>query len=202
MKSSGTLSRKISEERSLDWSVTDIVPKQDIDLVNTDKPLLIITTKEGIEKLQERWPGNWQQIGEGYKQQIYYREAEETAESDAVLPAAKTARPAKKGSLLLYILLAIPVTALCLGLLLAAALLFTGLSAAGFAYGAIGLSVLLHTYTALADKLVATGLSMSAFALALLMLWLVFRTVFGAMPSLIRAVASRGRKWCGEEVEE
>lgn len=133
---------------------------------------------------------------------VNYREAEKTAESDAVLPAAKTARPAKKGSLLLYILLAIPVTALCLGLLLAAALLFTGLSAAGFAYGAIGLSVLLHTYTALADKLVATGLSLSAFALALLMLWLVFRTVFGAVPSLIRAVASRGRKWCGEEVEE
>ena len=49
---------EISEERSLDWSVTDIVPKQDLDSVNTGKPLLVITTKEGIEKLQERWPGN------------------------------------------------------------------------------------------------------------------------------------------------
>ena len=67
----------IPEERSLDWSVTDIVPKQDLDSVNTGKPLLVITTKEGIEKLQEKWPGNWQHIGEGYKQQLYYREAEE-----------------------------------------------------------------------------------------------------------------------------
>ncbi len=126
----------------------------------------------------------------------------ETPASETVKPAAKTARHAKKGSLLLYILLAVPVTALCLGLLLAAALLFAGLSAAGFAYGASGLSALLHTYTELADKLVAAGLSLSAFALALLMFWLVFRTVLGAIPSMFRAAVSRGRKYRGEEVEE
>ncbi len=136
-----------------------------------------------------------------------HREAEETvrqetAESDAALPAAKTARPAKKGSLLLYVLLAIPVTALCLGLLLAVALLLAGLSAAGFAYGASGFNALLSTYTELADKLVANGLSLSAFAFALLMLWLALRTVLGAVPSVIRAVVSRGRRYCGEEVEE
>ena len=67
----------IPDERSLDWSVTDIVPKKDIDSVDTGKPLLVITTKEGIANLQKKWPGNWQQLGEGYKQQLYYREAEE-----------------------------------------------------------------------------------------------------------------------------
>ena len=67
----------ITEDRKLDWSVTDIVPKKDILSVDHNKPLLIISTEQGIKKLQERWPGKWHKLADGYRQQLYYHEAEE-----------------------------------------------------------------------------------------------------------------------------
>lgn len=151
-------------------------PAESTDAGSTDIPVIIIDAAEPVST--------------------------ESSETDTQPQTAQGTKRRANGRLPLYILLAVPVTALGMGLLLALALLFAGLSAAGFAYGAGGFDAVLHTYTVLADKLAAAGLSMCAFALALLVLWLAMRIVLGTIPSLIRAVIARGREWCTEEVKE
>lgn len=63
---------KLEEEKELDWSVTDIMPKVSLESVPKDKALLIITSDKDDGFLQDIRKGDWQLVGTGRKHYLYY----------------------------------------------------------------------------------------------------------------------------------
>lgn len=64
------------QERQLDWSVTNIMPRKSIAEVPADSSFLVIAREESLKALQEKFPGKWQLLETGRRQNLYYREAE------------------------------------------------------------------------------------------------------------------------------
>lgn len=91
------------------------------------------------------------------------------------------------------------VMVIAVALLALAALVLAVAAVAGFAYGFNGISAMLHTYTELADRLAAGGLSLSAIVLGILLLMLGSRIFQQVIPSIIRSAKADGNKGRGKE---
>ena len=145
--------------------------------------------------------------------------SEETAAEEAApaeeLPAAKanteepeekksappiTVRKAKVFLLLLYIIVAIPVTLVGVALLLIPTLLTLGLSAAVIIVGVAALIAAFSGFAVFADILIVLGAALILLALGVLLLWLFIWFVGVAIVGLIRGAISLGGKWCYKEV--
>ncbi len=107
-----------------------------------------------------------------------------------------------RGILPLYILLAIPVTALGVAVLAAAAGASLGGATLGFALCANGLIATYQTFTTLADKLCAVGWSAIILALSAALLWLFILMLLRALPAFVRSVFALCRKWCYREEKQ
>lgn len=102
--------------------------------------------------------------------------------------------------LILYVILAIPLTLIGLVLLLIPTVLCLGV-AAGFIYtGILVASAAFGSFAVLADLLVVAGAALILLALGLLFLWLFIWFIGGAMVGLVRSVIELGGQWCYKEV--
>lgn len=105
--------------------------------------------------------------------------------------------------LILFVLLAIPVTVCGVLLLLIPTLLSLVISTAAIVLGCGGLlAVFGGVGGILADMLIVFGCSVAALALGLLFLWLFIWFVGGPTVGLVRAVIRLGARWCCKEVAE
>ena len=139
-------------------------------------------------------------------------EGKETPESDTLLDEnafnvnsealRKPRRKAKPFALILYILLAIPLTICAIAVLLVPALLFLALSVAAIICGVVLVSTAFKGFAVFADIMVVLGLSMVLFALGLLFLWTAIWFVGGAIVGVVHGVAALCEKWCYKEVLE
>ena len=117
----------------------------------------------------------------------------------------KTRRKPRVFLLILYILLAIPLTVCAVAVLLVPALLFLALSVAAIICGVVLVSTVISSIAALAllsDIMVMLGLALVLFALGLLFLWTAIWFVGGAIVGLVHGVAMLCDKWCYKEVSE
>jgi len=101
--------------------------------------------------------------------------------------------------LILFIVLAIPLGLLVLGLILSGAALTLGMAAV---FGCVGISGLIaaFSFSVFADILVVFGLSLAAAAIGLLLAWTFIWLLIGAIPGFIRWVCALARKLCYKEV--
>ncbi len=104
--------------------------------------------------------------------------------------------------LILYILLAIPLTIAAVAVLLVPALLFLALSIASIICGVVLVSTAFKGFAVLADIMVLLGVSLVLFALGLLFLWTAIWFVGGAVVGVVHGVAALCDKWCYKEVAE
>ena len=109
-------------------------------------------------------------------------------------------KQAKAPLLILFVLLAIPLTLLGVALLLIPTAVSLALAAGMIAAGCAGILAAFGGFAILADILVVLGCSIIALALGLLFLWLFVWFIGGAIVGLIRAVIQLGKAWCYEEV--
>ena len=102
--------------------------------------------------------------------------------------------------LILYIILAVPLTLIGIAILLLPTLLFLLLA---FLAGWLGIEGIIATFggfAVFADILVVVGAALVVLALALLFLWIFVWLIGGAIVGLIRGVCWLGGKWCYKEV--
>ena len=111
-----------------------------------------------------------------------------------------TVRKAKPLLLILYILLAIPITLALVALLLVPTLLFLGLAGCAIVAGAAFFVSAFSGFPVLADILIVLGAALITLALGLLFLWVFIWFIGGAIVGLIRGVVSLGARWCYKEV--
>lgn len=120
--------------------------------------------------------------------------------SDAVEESRKTERRARPFLLLLFILIAVPLTLIVTLLLLVPTLLSLVL-ATGCIVGGCAVAVAAFSgFPVLADILVVLGCAIILLALGLLFLWLFVWFVGAVIGGLIRWVVQLGGKWCYKEV--
>ena len=123
-------------------------------------------------------------------------------DSDAL---RKTQRKPKVFLLILYILLAIPLTLCAVAVLLIPALLFLALSVAAIICGVVLVSTVVSNLSAmglLSDIMVLLGVALVFFALGLLFLWTSIWFIGGAIVGVVHGVAVLCEKWCYKEVLE
>ena len=104
------------------------------------------------------------------------------------------------GLLILFLLFAVPITLLCILLLLAPAALALGVGAFAGWLGVTGLLATFGSFSVFADILLVFGCTLIVLALAVLFLWIFIWLIFGVIPGLIRGVCALARKWCYKEV--
>ena len=102
--------------------------------------------------------------------------------------------------MILYVLLAVPITLLCVVLLLIPTLLCLGLAAVFVTAGAALLVAAFSGFKILADFLLLFGGAIVLLALGLLSLWLFVWFIGGAIAGVIRGVIQLGGRWCYKEV--
>ena len=112
----------------------------------------------------------------------------------------ETRRKARVFALILYVLLAGPLTLAGIVLLLIPTVLALGLALLVIVLGSAALVAAFSGFPKLANLLIVLGTAIIVLALGLLLLWLFVWFVGGAIGGLIRAVTELGRKWCYEEV--
>ena len=116
-----------------------------------------------------------------------------------------TQRKPKVFLLILYILLAIPLTLCAVAVLLIPALLFLALSVAAIICGVVLVSTVVSNLSAmglLSDIMVLLGVALVFFALGLLFLWTSIWFIGGAIVGVVHGVATLCDKWCYKEVGE
>ena len=132
--------------------------------------------------------------------------AEKPAAEEAKSPAADgetaTVRKPRVVLLILYILFAIPVCLLLIGLLLALAAAALAIAFAALYTGVFGLVSAVTGFSVFADILLVFGISLVIAAVGLLCFWLFVRLIFGAIPGVVRGAFELGRKWCYKEVAQ
>lgn len=111
-----------------------------------------------------------------------------------------TERKANIPLLILYIIIAVPVTTLCVMVLLAPTLFFLAMSVGAVVLGCMALSSAFGAFTIFADVMVVLGTALVVLALGLLFLWIFVWFVGGAIAGLINGVIKLGGKWCFKEV--
>ena len=123
-------------------------------------------------------------------------------------PAASSSAPAVELTerraivplLILYIIIAVPVVALCVLILLVPTLFFLAMSVGAVVLGCMALSSAFGAFTIFADVMVVLGAALVVLALGLLFLWIFVWFVGGAIAGLINEVIKLGGKWCFKEV--
>lgn len=128
---------------------------------------------------------------------LHISDVEDPAEK---APIAETVRKPKVALLILFIILAIPLTLIGVVVLLVPTVLFLGLAAGTIVAGVMILSAAFSGFTMFSDLLVVLGLAIIVLALGLLFLWIFIWFIGGAIVGLIRSVVSLGEQWCYEEV--
>ena len=113
---------------------------------------------------------------------------------------AETRRKPRVFLLILFTLLAIPVTLAGIVLLLIPTVVARALAVLVIVMGSATLVAAFSGFPKLADLLIVIGTSVIVLALGLLLLWLFVWFVGGAIGGLIRGVIDLGRKWCYKEV--
>ena len=113
----------------------------------------------------------------------------------------QTVRKTRGFLLVLFLILAIPITLVCILILLLPTLLCLALAFSAIALGIAGLSAAFTSFSVIADILLVLGCALVVLALGLLLAWTFIWFVFGAIPGLIRGVISLGRRLCTKEVE-
>lgn len=102
--------------------------------------------------------------------------------------------------LILFTIIAVPVTLIAVILLLVPMLISLVLAVAAIAMGAGALVAAFAGFAVFADILVMLGAALVILALGLLFLWLFLWFIGGAIVGLIKAVIGLGAKWCYKEV--
>ena len=121
--------------------------------------------------------------------------------TDNSAPAVElTERRAIVPLLILYIIIAIPVVALCVLILLVPTLFFLAMSVGAVVLGCMALSSAFGAFTIFADVMVVLGAALVVLALGLLFLWIFVWFVGGAIAGLINEIIKLGGKWCFKEV--
>ena len=115
-------------------------------------------------------------------------------------PIVGTVRKPKVALLVLFILLAIPLTLVGVVVLLVPTVLFLALAAGTIIAGVMILSAAFSGFTMFSDLLVVLGLAIIVLALGLLFLWIFIWFIGGAIVGLVRSVVSLGEQWCYKEV--
>lgn len=126
-----------------------------------------------------------------------YEEAEELLYQE---DEPKTVRKPRVFLLILFVLLAVPITLAGVVLLLIPTLLFLALAAACVTAGAAVLVAAFSGFQILADFLLLFGAAVILLALGLLALWLFVWFIGGAIAGLISGVIGLGQSWCYKEV--
>lgn len=126
-------------------------------------------------------------------------ESEEPAAPFAPIVTEMVRRP-RVLLLILFTILAIPVTLIGVVLLLIPTALCLALAASFIVVGAAALTAAFAGFAVLADILVMLGASIVGLALGLLFLWLFVWFIGGAIAGLIRGVVALGGSWCYKEV--
>ena len=114
--------------------------------------------------------------------------------------AAEVLRQPKVFLLILYIILAIPLTLAGIIVLLVPTLLFLALAAGTICAGIMILFAAFSGFTMFSDLLVVLGLAIIVLALGLLFLWIFIWFIGGAIVGLVRGVIALGEHWCYKEV--
>lgn len=112
----------------------------------------------------------------------------------------KTVRKPRVFLLILYILIAIPVTLVGIALLLIPTLLSLSVASALISVGILTLTSAFGGFAIFADLLIVLGAALVLLALGLLFLWLFVWFLGGAIAGLVRGVVHLGGKWCYKEV--
>ena len=98
------------------------------------------------------------------------------------------------------ILIAVPATLACIGVLLIPSVLLLGLAVAALYTGFSGLIAAFTSFSVFADMLLVFGLSLSLAAIGLLLFWLFLWMLVGAIPALVCGVCNLAKKLCYKEV--
>ncbi len=112
----------------------------------------------------------------------------------------ETVRKPKIFLLILYIILAIPITLAGIVLLLIPTLLFLLLAAGTISGGVLIFSASFSGFVVFADMMVVLGTAIIVLALGLLCLWTFIWFIGGAIVGLVRSVIELGETWCYKEV--
>lgn len=102
--------------------------------------------------------------------------------------------------LVLYVIIAIPVAAVCVVVLLIPTLLSLLMSVGAVVLGCMALSSAVGAFTMFADVMVVLGAALVILAVGLLLLWIFVWFVGGAIAGLINGIIKLGGKWCYKEV--
>ena len=141
-------------------------------VVQTAKPQQIVIVDTGDEE-------DWDEPAEGKFEPVPAPVPVKAA------PAAKKAKNSGGTFSLGRLLLTLPVAVI----LAAAAILIGCEAAAVFAFGVSGATTALRSFTELADRLTAAGISLGSISLGLLLFWLAIRMLVKMVPGFIRKVS-------------
>lgn len=111
-----------------------------------------------------------------------------------------TERRANVPLLILYIIIAVPLTALGVLILLLPTLLFLALASGAIVVGCLALTSAFGAFSIFADVMVVLGCALVVLALGLLFLWMFVWLIGGAIAGLINGVIKLAGKWCYKEV--
>ena len=128
------------------------------------------------------------------------RQKKQSAAGGSANAVELTERRAIVPLLILYIIIAIPVAALCVMVLLIPTLFFLGMATCAVVLGCMALSSAFGAFTIFADVMVVLGAALVVLALGLLFLWIFVWFVGGAIAGLINEIIKLGGKWCFKEV--
>lgn len=118
-----------------------------------------------------------------------------------VAEAPRTERRTNVALLILFIILAIPLSLIGIVLLLVPTVLFLAMAVSAVSLGIMAVSsAFAGGLSLLADVLALLGVALVLLALGLLFAWVFVWFIGGAIAGLIRGVFALGRKWCTKEV--
>lgn len=114
---------------------------------------------------------------------------------------SETTLKVQPGLLVVFLLFAIPLGLVAIVLMLALAALCLGLAAGAGVLGVFAVTAAFHSgLDIIADILIALGVAVVLFAIAVLFLWTAIWFCAGAIPGIIRGIKELGEKWCCKEV--
>lgn len=111
-----------------------------------------------------------------------------------------TVRKAKAFLLILYIIVALPITLLGVALLLIPTLFSLSFAISFVSAGVLVLTGAFAGFSIFADLMVILGLAIILLAIGLLFTWLFIWFIGGAIAGLIRGIFRLGGRWCYKEV--
>lgn len=112
----------------------------------------------------------------------------------------ETQRKPRVFLLILFIILAVPITLIGVALLLIPTLLCLSLALSFIVAGVAALVSAFAGFAVFADILVMLGLALVGLSLGLLFLWLFVWFIGGAIVGLVKSVIALGASWCYKEV--